>query len=284
MPSTNDGNPRNAGQPAGGPIVGPPSHLPAEATLTPPIAQQRDRSTRIRGRWALNLPRGLDLTARGLSLVLGAGLVVSGAVGYFTEHSDGLTMILVIGLLMILVPAVVDRLESFEFSQLKVKLTEQLESTGARKTAKVFRRLGIDREIDAYATIFTELRGPGQKELRASLLDQILQRVAAVAAVEEIDPNEVRAMFYDGTPVLRVMALGLMEGNPRLVNDRILLESISHSASGNEQYHGMRLAELYWSELSAAVQTEIKNAVASSPRFGPGTARAKLAEEIVKLR
>jgi hypothetical protein len=283
MPSTNDGTPRPAAQ---------PGHLPTAAETSPhartnaplPVTPAGYKSRNIAGQWSRKLPNVLDLSARGVSLALGAGLVVSGAVGFFTGHSDGLTMILVIGLLMILIPAIVDRLKSFEINQLKVDLTHQLETSGARKTADIFRRLGIDREIDAYATIFAELRGPGQKDLRASVLDQILRRVAAVAAVEEIDPNEVRAMFYEGAPVLRMMALGLMEGNPRLIDGRILLDSISHSASGNEQFHGMRLAELYWTELDPAVQADIRTAVAGSRHFGPDTGRAKLAEEILRIR
>ncbi|WP_432948780.1 hypothetical protein ACQPXM_14655 [Kribbella sp. CA-253562] len=218
-----------------------------------------------------------------MSLLLGAGLVVSGAIGFFTERTDGLTMLLVIGLLMILVPAIVDRLESFEFHQLKVKLIQQLDASGARKTADTFRRLGLAREIDGYATVLAELRGPGQKGLRASVLDQILQRVAAVAAVEEIDEDELRAMFYEGTPVLRVIALGLMEGNPRLLDSQVLLESISRSATGNEQYHGMRIARDYWNHLDEPTRAEIRSAIDGSRHFGPGSDRAKVADEIQRL-
>jgi hypothetical protein len=273
MSSANQGN-----LPLGSGDQGNPSNDPAhQLSAAPPSYEQ----IKIPGRWNQKAPRILDLSARGVSLTLGAGLVVSGAVGFFTGHNDGLTMLLVIGLLMILVPAIVDRLKSFEFNQLKVELVHQLDATGARKTADIFRRLGIDREIDAYATIFTELRGPGQEDVRASVLDQILRRVAAVSAVEEVDANEVQAMFFGGTPVVRMMALGLMEGDPRLINDQILLESIRHSASGNEQYHGMRLANLYWNRLNIVVRAEIKSAVASSRHLGPG--RRLLAEEILKL-
>ena len=97
----------------------------------------------------------------------------------------------------------------------------------------------MEDELDAYATIYTELRGSEMAPLRGQVLDRILQRVSNASVVEKFDRGEVRDMFLNGSPIVRVLALGLMEGDLSLIDSKVLLEAVSRSLTGNEQYHAL---------------------------------------------
>jgi hypothetical protein len=101
--------------------------------------------------------------------------------------------------------------------------------------------------------------------------------------VEKFDQDEVKAMFREGTPIVRVLALGLMEGDPSLIDGGILLEAVSRSLTGNEQYHALRLARDEWNRLSPAEHAALRSAIDASPHLQDGTARGELAKQIRAL-
>ena len=90
------------------------------------------------------------------------------------------------GCLLLIMPSIVDRLRSMRLGQFEVQLVRQVAAT-ARKSADTCADSGCDRELDAYATIYTELRGPELKDVRGEVLDRIVQRVA-----ERVRGREVR--------------------------------------------------------------------------------------------
>lgn len=80
----------------------------------------------------------------------------------------------------------------------------------------------------------------------------LIARAAAIARKDKFDATEVRAMFARGTLGMRVLALGLMEGDPALADGPPVQEAIADPRSANEQYHGMELARKCWARLRPA--------------------------------
>jgi hypothetical protein len=68
---------------------------------------------------------------------------------------------------------------------------------------------------------------------------------------------DVLTWFEEGTPEARITALGLMQGNPRLRDFEAALEAIDDSRSAFEQYHGLRLAEMMVSDLTASQRPQL---------------------------
>jgi hypothetical protein len=216
-------------------------------------------------------------------LLAGVGVLVTGLVGIFSDVDEVvLALVLAVGVLLLVTPSIVDGIRSMKHGQFEVQLVRQV-AASARQAANTLQRLGLGRELDAHATVYTELRGPELKNVRAMVLDRIIERVAAAAVVEKFDKAEVRAMFYEGTPIVRVLALGLMEGDPSLIDGEILVEAISRSLTGNEQYHALRLGRDEWNRLSPAERTALRSAIDASPYLQDGTARGELAKQIRAL-
>ena len=137
--------------------------------------------------WTVKARPVVDITARILCLLLGAALVVAGVVGLFTDVGDGaLITVLAAGLLLLIMPSIVDRIRRLRLGAFEVELLRQI-AESARKTAESLRRLGMEPELDAYATIYTELNSPELKAVRGQVLDRIVQRVSQAAAVEKFD-------------------------------------------------------------------------------------------------
>ena len=88
-------------------------------------------------------------------------------VGLFVDvRRQALIPVLAAGFLLVITPSIVDRLRSRKVGYFEIHLIRQIAAT-ARKSADALRRLGMDRELDAYATIYTELRGPELMVVRA---------------------------------------------------------------------------------------------------------------------
>jgi len=210
-------------------------------------------------------------------------VLVTGLVGLFSDVDEAiLALVLAVGVLLLITPSIVDRIRSMKPGQFEVQLVRQV-AASARQAANTLQRLGLGRELDAYATVYTELRGPELRSARAMVLDRIIERVSSAAVVEKFDKDEVKAMFREGTPIVRVLALGLMEGDPSLIDGDLLLEAVSRSLTGNEQYHALRLVRDEWDRLSPAEHAALRSAIDASPRLKNGTARAELAQQIRAL-
>ncbi|MEJ1110938.1 MULTISPECIES: hypothetical protein [unclassified Kribbella] len=250
---------------------------------TPPQVTSQRRLGARRSSWLDQAPRILDVAARVVCLLAGVGVLVTGLVGLFSDVDEAvLAMVLAVGVLLLITPSIVDRIRAMKLGQFEVQLVRQV-AASAREAANTLQRLGLGRELDAYATVYTELRGPELRNVRAMVLDRIIERVSSAAVVEKFDQNEVKTMFREGTPIVRVLALGLMEGDPSLIDGEILLEAVSRSLTGNEQYHALRLARDEWHRLSPADHAALRSAIDASPHLKDGSARADLAQQIRAL-
>ncbi|MFG1812437.1 hypothetical protein ACGFIF_01620 [Kribbella sp. NPDC049174] len=250
--------------------------------MAPQVPVPRGPAPR-RSSWLDQAPRVLDVAARVVCLLAGVGLLVTGLVGLFSDVDESvLALVLALGVLLLIAPSIVDRIRAMRLGQFEVQLIRQVAAT-ARDAANTLQRLGLGRELDAYATVYTELRGPELRNVRAMVLDRIIERVSSAAVVEKFDQDEVKAMFREGTPIVRVLALGLMEGDPSLIDGEILLEAVSRSLTGNEQYHALRLVRDEWHRLSPVDHAALRSAIDASPNLRDGSARAEIAQQIRAL-
>jgi hypothetical protein len=225
----------------------------------------------------------VDVLSRILCLLIGGALLVAGLVGLFTGVGQGpLITVLAAGLLLVIMPSIVDRIRRLKLGEFEVHLVRQIAAT-ARKTADTLRALGMEKQLDAYATIYTELRGPELKAVRGEILDRIVQRVANASAVEKFDKDEVRELFFTGSPIVRVLALGLMEGDLSLLDGDVLHEAISRSLTGNEQYHALRIVRNGWGRLGPDERTRLLAEIDTNRQVGAGPDRRAVAEQIREL-
>jgi hypothetical protein len=157
-----------------------------------------------------------------------------------------------------------DRLESLKVSGsgLELTLSREIADLGAPKTAAVLETAGLTSYMDSYEFVHKELAEERYEGARIKSQDALVGRAASIARTQKLDVREVRRMFAEGQPLLRVLALGLMEGDLSLADGATILDAISDSRTANEQYHGLKLAELCWQGLTGSQR--------SDPRRGAG--------------
>jgi hypothetical protein len=78
-----------------------------------------------------------------------------------------------------------------------------------------------------------------------------------LAQSDALEAADVVTWFEEGTPEARITALGLMQGNARLRDFEAALDAIDESRSAFEQYHGLLLAEMMLSELTASQRAQL---------------------------
>jgi hypothetical protein len=179
-------------------------------------------------------------------------------------------------------PSIVNRLVRMKLGPYEVELFQQI-ALHARKTAEALRRLGLADQLDAYATIYTELRDPELKSIRGKVLDRIVQQVSAVSAVEKFDKVEVKELFLNGSPIVRVLVLGLMQGDLSLLDADVLQDAVDRSLTGNEQYHALKVIRNGWGRLSEAQRGHLVNSIRTNAQIEHGPARREVAKEILGL-
>ncbi|MFI5693206.1 hypothetical protein ACIA58_15270 [Kribbella sp. NPDC051586] len=233
--------------------------------------------------WTVKARPVVDVSSRILCLVIGGALLVAGLVGLFTGVGEGpLLIVIVAGLLLVIMPSIVDRIRRMKLGEFEVHLVRQIAAT-ARKSADTLRALGMEKQLDAYATIYTELRGPELKAVRGEILDRIVQRVANASAVEKFDKDEVKDLFFTGSPIVRVLALGLIQGDLSLLDSDVLDEAISRSLTGNEQYHALRIVRNGWGRLTPDERTRLRTSIDTNGQIDAGPDRKAVAQQIREL-
>jgi hypothetical protein len=247
---------------------------PAPASHLPPAT---------RTSWLETAGPRIDMIARIVCLSAGCVLVAAAIVGLFVDVDvEGLIAVLAAGVVLVLLPSVVGRLRKFKAGQFEIQLMEQIASK-ARKSAEMLRRLGMESELNAYAAIYAEMRGPELQNVRGQVLDRVVQRVSNASAVEKFDQAEIKNLFTHGAPIVRVLALGLIEGDLSLIDSGVLLEAISKPLTGNEQYHALKIVLYGWGRLTPDERTELRAAINSGPQIEAGPGRAALAQQIREL-
>ncbi|MEV4346425.1 hypothetical protein AB0J83_18315 [Actinoplanes sp. NPDC049596] len=123
------------------------------------------------------------------------------------------------------------------------------------------------------------LQGNHYREVRIHIQDVLIKRAATISEREKFDPAEIRKLFANGAPVVRVMVLGLMRGDPSLVDAKSLADAIARPATQTEVYHALKLADDMWERFSASERVEIQEA-AKKVKAPKGSFRQELAAKI----
>jgi hypothetical protein len=229
----------------------------------------------VRRNWATSL-----LITVGIVL-LGAGVVRVLA----TASGAGLVSVVTAGALLLVIPLLLPRLERVTLSPsgLELQLARDAAEAGAPDAARILERTELARFAESYSFVHEDLRGPAYRDARIHLQDLLVERAAALARREKFKAAEVRAMFANGSLAMRVLALGLMQGDPPLADGATILASIGDPRSDNEQYQGMLLAEHCWPRLPPQERAAILALVESDPRITSSTGRRELADKILAL-
>jgi len=226
-------------------------------------------------KWILG---GVGLTA------LGAGAVRA----VWAGGQSGIVILIVAGAILTLSPFVIDRLESVAAgtASVEVRFTQKIAGLGAPKVAAVLGHTALADLAQSYAFAHAELPYDRFADARVYLQDLLVQRSAAVARTDKLNAREVRALLADGPAVIRVVAIGLMTGDPSLADGPSIAGAIGNSLSGNEQYHALLLARQCWPRLSKQERQTVRETVMAAESSGSiplDTDRHQLADALLAL-
>ncbi|MFI9643744.1 hypothetical protein ACIG87_27430 [Micromonospora sp. NPDC051925] len=196
------------------------------------------------------------------------------------RDGSGVVAIIAAGALLFVSPLVVDRLSEVAIGLDGVSLG--LAADLAQIAPQAAQILGDSRLMslaDSYAIVREEFRGEENRAVRVVLQDLLVERAASLATYRKFDPSEVRRLFAEGAPVVRVLALGLMRGDPSLADAETIRAAITASRSGNEQFQGLLLAEAGWNRLSSADRSTLLAAL-DETQIKAGSDRSAIADRI----
>jgi hypothetical protein len=218
----------------------------------------------------------------------GAALVAAAAAEIVRGQSDGgAPWLLLAGGILAVGPLLFDRLTRrwTGSTGLHFDLSLEIMDLGARDTAVRIDRWGggLAEAAHAYANAHSVLAGSDVQEARIRLQDNFVEAAAASALVQQYDAAEVRRLFRDGPPVVRVLVLGLMLGDPSLADVETVLSAVTDSRTGNEQYQGLRLAERVGRRLSPHDRRRLRDAVEGEPIPVGGHDRTQLRAAVLVL-
>jgi hypothetical protein len=228
-------------------------------------------------------PRGwFPVLARGVLIVTGVVMLAVGAVAALRESGIGLiTVPIVAGVLLILSPFALDRWENLPSTQAEQsRLTRTIKGLGAPKTARILNSTDLARLADAYGFIHHALDGPQHRAAKLHLQDTLISRAAEIAMTSSFDPAEVHQIFRNGPPVVRAIALGLMDGDPALVSPETVVSAVTDPRSTSEQIRGLELAGQIWHRMTSEQRTSLLNYVDANPRLVESPDQARIVEEL----
>lgn len=82
--------------------------------------------------------------------------------------------------------------------------------------------------------------------------------------------------------MVRVLVLGLMQGDRSLADVPTMTAALLDSRSKNEQYQGLQLARLCWPTLSLSDRQDVRIAIEQAG-MEPGCDRWHLAQDVLRL-
>jgi hypothetical protein len=230
-------------------------------------------------------PRKWFPTAKWLVGITGFGLLALGAIKIIATAGDsGVVFIVIAGAVLLVSPFVIDRVDRVSVGAIRLDLrfTREVSALGAPKAAQILERTTLASFAESYAFIHEELRGDDFKGARIHLQDLLVDRSAAIARREKFEASEVRTLFDNGFPVMRVLVLGLMQGDLSLADVGTITGAITDGRSSNEQLQGLRLAEMCWHRLARSGQEAIHVAITDSD-FPAASDRRHQADVVLDL-
>jgi hypothetical protein len=217
---------------------------------------------------------------------LGVLALIAGGVDSFVLGSDAAAVaVLAAGTALLIVAVVLPRLTELDIRNggVSLKLTQEAAASGAPTAAAVMENSGLSRFAITYELVHAELRGdPELDRARVHLQNVMVERAQAMALGSKIPAAEVRALFLEGSPVLRILGIGFMKGDPSTADLGLLVSAVAAPASSNEQLQILAVIEQLWSRWSRDERQYIQNCIRSTD-FPPGTGRSARAAGILDL-
>jgi hypothetical protein len=218
----------------------------------------------------------------------GVALLATAAVDLIRDSGDGAVVALAfVGLGLAFGPLVFPRLYRFSAGGqgYAFELSREIADLKAPHTADLIDRqgAGLAEAAYAYATAHTVLRYDGEDPARARLQDHFVNTASASALAQAYDRAEVQRLFRNGPPVVRVLVLGLMLGDPSLADAATIGSAITESRSGDEQYHGLRLALVVGPRLPPEERASLSRAIANDPAIGRDPDRSRLGARVLDV-
>lgn len=217
--------------------------------------------------------------------VVGLALLAVGAVKSVSVAGDtGAIALVLAGAVLLVSPFIVDRVQRVSVSATSVDLwlVGQVSELGAPKAAQILQRTTLGSFAESYALVHDELTGPDYRKARIHLQDLLVERAAGIARRERFEAREVRRVFASGSLVVRVLALGLMQGDWSLADVGTITAAVQDGRSRNEQYQGLQLAKLCWPRLSTAERQEVRRAIGQTD-LEADSGRWRKAQEVLSL-
>jgi hypothetical protein len=218
--------------------------------------------------------------------VVGLALLAAAAARViYTSSGPGIVTLLVIGAVLLVSPFIIARVERLNANSagFELPLTREIAELGAPNAAHILDQTDLARFAESSAVAGKELGDPRFESARAHLQDLLVRRAAALAHQEKFEAAEVRTLFANGSPEVRVLAVGLMKGDPSLADGATILAAIADPRSPSEQYQGLELAKVCWPQLSRSYRSAIQSVIADSPDIRTGGDRAGVAAELRSL-
>lgn len=254
------------------------------------------------GRRASHFPTGTSTAARVAAAVLGVALLVTGAVAVFvTANSVGSAALIAAGTVVVALALLADQLESLEGGGLKIQLgavaskLEQARLADAAGDPAEAAELRAEAQLlfaamEPIAAEYEQVResSPYGRE-RTEKMSELVYQAQQMAKLGFVSPEAIEQLFHSGQDGNRIMALGLMSGEPRFADTRIIVKVIRQPRSSFEQFHALRVCRdlVDGGHVSSGETAAIREAIAVAEANGSiGTpadrSRVKLADHILQ--
>lgn len=236
----------------------------------------------------------IRVSQRSIAAVLGALFLSLGVLAVFLDESaPGATSFLAVGILALGVAAFADRIGSLSFGGAKLELrdlarqrfalaAERADHGDAAGSAVVRRQAhGFQRLAGAYERL-RRTRPPSDERTR--VLDDIVGQASQLAQDTDFDPIDVWTWFDQGDDESRVIALGLMLGDPRLRDFYCAMDAIENSRSAFEQFYGLTVANQMIGDLKVLEREWLHQAITEARearKFRKDGARAATSQAIL---
>ena len=229
------------------------------------------------------MPKQLSRSGQAAGWMLAVGLCIVGVVGAAKRWPIGeLCLFLGCGLVLAVILLLGRHLKTFRITVGPggISLNGKLESKP--EVLDFVQGAALRGAASIYAFVHSQLgTNPATQDVKIQLQDSVVSLVQTEAFKTAITSNEVAAAIKSGPPAERVLAFGLLSANPALGTVDLILQGISSSQSGNEQYWALRAAQAAWANLKPVERQRVKDAVKAANYISDDEDRKKLAAELL---
>jgi hypothetical protein len=219
----------------------------------------------------------------------GVGAVILAVAGWKTFFSSdpgaALIVLVITGGLLLISPFLLPRLEALVLGAdgFELRLVREMAQHGAPETARLLDNTELAEIAEAYGVIHTQLIGGTFYTVRKQVQDHLVTRAAAFASQRTFNPDEIKLLFPTASGPVRVLLLGLMLGDPRLVDVATLAEGISVPVTRNEQFQALVLVLTHLRRFTEAERATLMAAVDGADLGQDDSDRRKIVDRIRAL-